>query len=100
VLGGLPSQCTEIQCSPLRLQESHCAPTKEQELQPLTEGKKEAIVTTKITQKGVTYAAYPYLRNSDRGPGGKKNPQKPTTGTQEIKRITKNNSRCINLNVE
>jgi hypothetical protein len=70
------------------------------ELQPLTEGRKEATGTTRRTLQGVTYPAYPSLRNIVGAPGEKKILKTPTTGTQKIKNITKNNSRCLNLNTE
>jgi hypothetical protein len=47
-------------------------PHQEQELQPLTEGRKEAMSTTTRSLQGVTYPAYPSLRNTAGAPGEKK----------------------------
>jgi hypothetical protein len=46
------------------MQESPCACIKEPELQPLAEGRKEVICTTKRTLQGVAFPAYPSLRNT------------------------------------
>jgi hypothetical protein len=51
------------------------------------------------TLQGVTYPAYYSLRKTARTPGGKKL-KTTTTGAQEIKTITKYNSRCISFNAE
>jgi hypothetical protein len=56
---------------------------------PLTERRKEAIGTTTITLQGVTYPAYPSLKNTVGSSGGKKKLKTPTTGAQEIKTIMK-----------
>jgi hypothetical protein len=56
---------------PLRLQDSSLPPSKNRNSSLLIEGKKEAIGTTRILQ-GVTYPAYPSLRNTTGAPGGKK----------------------------
>jgi hypothetical protein len=55
--------------------------------------------TTTRNLQGVTYPTYPTLKNTAGAPGEKKL-KTPTTGAQEIKTITKINSRCINLNPE
>jgi hypothetical protein len=77
------------------------SPSKSWNSSPLTVGRKEAIGTKTRTLKGVTYPAYSSLRNTARAPRGVGETLKtPITGTQEIKTITKNNSRYINLNAE
>jgi hypothetical protein len=61
---------------------------------PFTEGRKEVIgTTTRILQMGnISSISLSEEKN--------KNLKTPTTGAQGIKPITKNNSRCINLNTE
>jgi hypothetical protein len=82
-----------------RLQKSPCAPSKTSNSSPFLEGSKEVISTATRTLQGVTYPAYPSLRNTVGAPGEKKL-KTPTTGAQRIKTLTKNNSRCINPNAE
>jgi hypothetical protein len=69
----------------------------------LSKGRKEVICNTR-TLWGVTFPAYHSLRNIAGAPREKKKKQKnsknPTTRAQGIKTLTKNNSRCINLNEE
>jgi hypothetical protein len=74
-------------------------PLKSGNSSPFTDGRKEAIGTTRTNLQGVTYPAHTSMRNTAVAPGGKKF-KTPTTGSQAIKTITKNNSRCINLNAE
>jgi hypothetical protein len=72
-------------------------PSKSRSSSLLTKGRKEVISTR--TLQGITFPAYPSLRNTSGAPGEKVF-KTPTTGAQEIKIITKNNSRCVNLNTE
>jgi hypothetical protein len=74
-------------------------PSKSGNSSPLTEEKKEVINTTTRTLQGVTYPAYPSLRNTAEAQG-EKNLKTPTIGAQVIETQTKNNSRCIHLNTE
>jgi hypothetical protein len=74
-------------------------PSKSRNSSSLAEWRKATIYTTTRTRKGVTYTAYPSLRNTAGAPGEKKL-KTLTTGAQEIKTIIKNNSRCVNLNAE
>jgi hypothetical protein len=84
----------KTQHSPQKLQGDLVTPSKNSSL--LTERRKVVIGTKTRSLQRVTYPAHPPLRNTAGAPGGKK----PATGTQEIKNITKNNSRGINLNTE
>jgi hypothetical protein len=81
------------------MQESPVPPPKSGNSSPLTEGRKEVICNTTRSLQWVTYPAYLSLRNTAGAPG-EKNLKTPTTGVQGIKTLTKNNSRCINLNAE
>jgi hypothetical protein len=45
------------------MQDSPYTPIKAQELQPIAEGRKEVICTTRILQ-GISFPAYPSLRNT------------------------------------
>jgi hypothetical protein len=74
-------------------------PSKSRNSSPLTGDRKEVISVITRTLQGVTYPAYPSLRNTVGAPGEKKL-KTPTTGAQRIKTLTKNNSRCINPNAE
>jgi hypothetical protein len=49
-----------------------CTPSKSGNSSPLIEGRKEGIGTTTRTLQGVTYPAYPSLRNTAGAPGGRK----------------------------
>jgi hypothetical protein len=55
--------------------------SKSRNPRPLTEGRKEAISPTAKTLQGVTYPAYPSLRNTAGDPRGKKNPQSTYYGS-------------------
>jgi hypothetical protein len=75
------------------------SPLKSGNSSPLDEGRKEVIGTPTRILQGVTYPTYPSLRNTTELQE-EKELKIPTTGAQEIKTLTKNNSRCVNLNTE
>jgi hypothetical protein len=74
-------------------------PFKSGNTSPLTEGRKDVVGTTTRTLQRVTYSAYPssgtLLELQE-----ETNLKTPTTGAQVINTITKNNSRCVNINAE
>jgi hypothetical protein len=71
-------------------------PSKSGNLSLLTEGRKDLICTTTRTLEGATFPAYQSLRKLLEFQEKKtQNPKHRDTG---IKILTKNNSRCINLN--
>jgi hypothetical protein len=73
-------------------------PSKSENTSFLTQNRKEVIYTTTRNLKGITFPEHPFLRKTTETPGEK--PKTSTTGTQEIKSLTKNNCRCINFNVK
>jgi hypothetical protein len=101
VLGGLPHppHFTETQCSLLWLQESPYTTIKEQELQsPHWWQKRDNLRHNRNTARGnisSTPISEEHCWNSRR-----KKLKTPTTGAQDIKTLSKNNSRCFNFNAE
>jgi hypothetical protein len=94
LLEGLPPR---VHRDPLlQLQESPYAPIKEWELQPPHWGNWHH---NKNPASG-NLSSIPLSEEHCWSSRRKKNLKTPTTGAQEIKTITKTNSRCINLNVE
>jgi hypothetical protein len=64
----------------------------------LTEGEKRGNPQHNKSPTRVTFPAYPTLRKTGGAPEEKL--KTSTAGAQGIKTLTKNNSRCINLNAE
>jgi hypothetical protein len=75
------------------------SPSKSENSIPFTEGRKEVIYTTKKTLKEHNISRIP-LSEENCWSSREKNLKTPTTGPQRIKTLTKNNSRCVNLNAE
>jgi hypothetical protein len=87
---------------PTGLQESPHSPIKKCRLQPPCSGEKRGNLHHKNPERG-NVSSIPLSEEycwSSRGKKTQTNLKTPTTGAQGIKTLTKNNSRCINLNRE